>query len=336
MVRRETHTSRSLLVTDLDCPHLAARAEVIGACGRGHGAARGQARRWLALISWPRHMYFSASTHSIAARLPAVSASATEAPAVQHAEGLVRMRGHRHGRAQVVRADLGHADAQMSGQRLAAALVEELRACAGDCQMLMRASLAVCAVAICTRVRLNGGGRAMSDFCFPPPGVRRASPWPAPRRASRCTASTASAATTPTTCARWATTRARAAGLLHEARRCARRQRREPCRIRRGTANLHHEIELVVAIGIAGGAPDRRRSGALAHVFGYAAGNDLTRRDLQSVARERGQPWDTAKGFDCLRAAGGAASRGERPLRARGASGSRSTACCARSRTSAR
>jgi len=37
---------------------------------------------------------------------------------------------------------------------------------------------------------------------------------------------------------------------------------------------------------------------ALSHVFGYAAGNDLTRRDLQSAARERGQPWDTAKGFD--------------------------------------
>jgi fumarylpyruvate hydrolase len=62
------------------------------------------------------------------------------------------------------------------------------------------------------------------------------------------------------------------------------------------TANLHHEIELVVAIGrggagIAAGA-------ALGHVFGYAAGNDLTRRDLQAAARERGQPWDTAKGFD--------------------------------------
>ena len=36
----------------------------------------------------------------------------------------------------------------------------------------------------------------------------------------------------------------------------------------------------------------------LTHVFGYAAGNDLTRRDLQNLARERGQPWDPAKGFD--------------------------------------
>ncbi len=62
------------------------------------------------------------------------------------------------------------------------------------------------------------------------------------------------------------------------------------------TANLHHEVELVVALGrggagIAAGA-------ALEHVFGYAVGNDLTRRDLQAAARERGQPWDTAKGFD--------------------------------------
>ena len=62
------------------------------------------------------------------------------------------------------------------------------------------------------------------------------------------------------------------------------------------TANLHHEIELVVAIG-RGGAGIAAHA-AHEHVFGYAAGNDLTRRDLQAAARERGQPWDTAKGFD--------------------------------------
>jgi fumarylpyruvate hydrolase len=62
------------------------------------------------------------------------------------------------------------------------------------------------------------------------------------------------------------------------------------------TANLHHEIELVVALG-SGGRGIQARS-ALGHVFGYAAGNDLTRRDLQAAARERGQPWDAAKGFD--------------------------------------
>lgn len=62
------------------------------------------------------------------------------------------------------------------------------------------------------------------------------------------------------------------------------------------TANFHYEIELVVAM--AGGGRDLAPGDALAHVFGYAAGNDLTRRDLQHAAKERGQPWDTAKGFD--------------------------------------
>jgi fumarylpyruvate hydrolase len=62
------------------------------------------------------------------------------------------------------------------------------------------------------------------------------------------------------------------------------------------TSNLHHEIELVVAIGT--GGRDIPLANALAHVFGYAVGNDLTRRDLQFAAREKGQPWDVSKGFD--------------------------------------
>lgn len=62
------------------------------------------------------------------------------------------------------------------------------------------------------------------------------------------------------------------------------------------TADFHYEIELVVAIGRCG--RDIAPGAALAHVFGYAAGNDLTRRDLQRAAKERGEPWDTAKGFD--------------------------------------
>ncbi|MGB6605136.1 MAG: fumarylacetoacetate hydrolase family protein [Steroidobacteraceae bacterium] len=62
------------------------------------------------------------------------------------------------------------------------------------------------------------------------------------------------------------------------------------------TANFHHEIELVAAIGRAG--RDIAVGRALEHVFGYAAGNDLTRRDLQSAAKKKGQPWDTGKGFD--------------------------------------
>ncbi len=62
------------------------------------------------------------------------------------------------------------------------------------------------------------------------------------------------------------------------------------------TADLHHEVELVVAIG-RGGARIAAVD-ALSHVYGYAVGNDLTRRDLQADARKRGLPWDSAKGFD--------------------------------------
>ena len=62
------------------------------------------------------------------------------------------------------------------------------------------------------------------------------------------------------------------------------------------TSNLHHEIELVVAIGVAG--QNVAVDAALDHVFGYAVGNDLTRRDLQAKARDSGKPWDVAKGFD--------------------------------------
>ena len=62
------------------------------------------------------------------------------------------------------------------------------------------------------------------------------------------------------------------------------------------TANLHHEIELVVAIG-RGGA-DIPVASALEHVFGYAVGLDMTRRDLQNAAKKEGKPWDMGKGFD--------------------------------------
>ncbi len=62
------------------------------------------------------------------------------------------------------------------------------------------------------------------------------------------------------------------------------------------TSDLHHEMELVVAIG-AGGA-DIPTAAALSHVFGYAAGIDMTRRDLQNQAKEQRRPWDMSKGFD--------------------------------------
>lgn len=62
------------------------------------------------------------------------------------------------------------------------------------------------------------------------------------------------------------------------------------------TADLHHEIEMVVAIGKA--ARDIAAADALAHVFGYAVGLDMTRRDLQAELKKQGRPWDIAKGFD--------------------------------------
>ncbi len=62
------------------------------------------------------------------------------------------------------------------------------------------------------------------------------------------------------------------------------------------TSNLHFEVELVLAIG-AGGS-DIAEASALAHVWGYAVGVDLTRRDRQAEAKKAGAPWDVAKAFD--------------------------------------
>ncbi len=62
------------------------------------------------------------------------------------------------------------------------------------------------------------------------------------------------------------------------------------------TSELHHEVELVVAIGV--GGKDISADTALEHVWGYALGFDLTRRDAQAVAKRMRRPWDLAKGFD--------------------------------------
>jgi fumarylpyruvate hydrolase len=62
------------------------------------------------------------------------------------------------------------------------------------------------------------------------------------------------------------------------------------------TKNLHYEIELVVVMG-KGGA-DIPVAKALEHVYGYATGLDMTRRDLQGEAKKAGRPWDMGKGFD--------------------------------------
>jgi fumarylpyruvate hydrolase len=62
------------------------------------------------------------------------------------------------------------------------------------------------------------------------------------------------------------------------------------------TANLHHEVEMVVALG-AGGV-DVKPQDAASMIFGYAVGIDLTRRDMQAEAKKAGRPWDMSKGFD--------------------------------------
>ena len=64
----------------------------------------------------------------------------------------------------------------------------------------------------------------------------------------------------------------------------------------RMTTNYHHEVELVVAIGACGS--DIAVADAGAHIFGYAVGLDMTRRDVQIAAREKGRPWDMGKSFD--------------------------------------
>jgi fumarylpyruvate hydrolase len=62
------------------------------------------------------------------------------------------------------------------------------------------------------------------------------------------------------------------------------------------TANFHHEVELVAAVGV--GGADLSVEAALAHVFGYAVGLDMTRRDLQNDAKKQGRPWEVGKSFD--------------------------------------
>ena len=62
------------------------------------------------------------------------------------------------------------------------------------------------------------------------------------------------------------------------------------------TANLHHEIELVVAIGT--GGKNIKAADAHSHIFGYAVGLDMTRRDLQNEMKKQGRPWCIGKAFD--------------------------------------
>ncbi len=66
----------------------------------------------------------------------------------------------------------------------------------------------------------------------------------------------------------------------------------------RGTQDLHHEVELVVALGSDAPPGLLPTTAAMALVYGYGVGLDLTRRDLQAAAKAKGLPWDTGKGFD--------------------------------------
>ncbi len=62
------------------------------------------------------------------------------------------------------------------------------------------------------------------------------------------------------------------------------------------SSNVHHEIELVVALGK--GGKDIPEADAMDHIYGYGVGIDMTRRDLQGEAKKMGRPWDTGKAFD--------------------------------------
>ncbi len=62
------------------------------------------------------------------------------------------------------------------------------------------------------------------------------------------------------------------------------------------TKNLHHEIELVVAIGT--GGKNIKAADAHKHIYGYAVGLDMTRRDLQGEMKKQGRPWDIGKSFE--------------------------------------
>jgi fumarylpyruvate hydrolase len=63
-----------------------------------------------------------------------------------------------------------------------------------------------------------------------------------------------------------------------------------------GTSNLHHEIELVAAIGT--GGSNLKAAEAMAHVWGWAVGLDMTRRDLQNEMKKQGRPWEIGKAYD--------------------------------------
>ena len=97
------------------------------------------------------------------------------------------------------------------------------------------------------------------------------------------------------------------------------------------TKDMHHKIELVVALKSGGrNIPVER---ALACIYGYGVGIDLTRRDLQIASRDIKRPWEIGKAFDIRRHAGRSSRRPRSDIRPRAASCSRSTVRCARTAT---
>lgn len=80
-----------------------------------------------------------------------------------------------------------------------------------------------------------------------------------------------------------------------------------------GTEDLHHEVELIVALGkdAPPGVLDRATAESL--VLGYGIGLDLTRRDLQAVAKSKGLPWDTGKSFDACAVASSLVQKSDMP-----------------------
>jgi 2-keto-4-pentenoate hydratase/2-oxohepta-3-ene-1,7-dioic acid hydratase in catechol pathway len=138
---------------------------------------------------------------------------------------------------------------------------------------------------------------------------------PAAAPFSRYAASTASAATTPITPPKWAPTR-REPPFFFSKPADALVPGGGEVAYPPATSNLQHEVELVVAL--AGGGADIPPARALDCVYGYAVGLDLTRRDLQQRAKDKGHPWDMGKGFDqsapigCDPSAGGGRSSGAR------------------------
>ena len=86
--------------------------------------------------------------------------------------------------------------------------------------------------------------------------------------------------------------------LLHQGAVDAGRIGRDGAPTRPGTQNYHHEMELVVAIGTPGFRVTEADAAEL--IYGYACGLDMTRRDLQLVARDKGRPWDLGKDVEAV------------------------------------